>query len=102
MCGLKSSLQSLWTSCAVSCCAYLGTGLVICLPPIVDLDKLTDNAQCAGKPGGTMQLLGVHYGVPAIMQKLMFHDSRILKLADAISDPKYCLRLTLACFVACN
>lgn len=98
MCGLKSSLQSLWTSCAVSCCAYLGTGLVICLPPIVDLDKLTDNAQCAGKPDGTMQLLGVHYGVPAIMQKLMFHDSRILKPVDEISEFKVLSESHLAVF----
>lgn len=102
MCGLKSSLQSLWTSCAVSCCAYLGTGLVILLPPIVDSDKLTDNAQRAGKPEGTIQLLGVHYGVPTIMQK-PFRDSRILEPAEEIyRSSKYCLSLTLACFVACN
>lgn len=84
MCGLKSSLQSLWTSCAVSCCAYLGTGLVICLPPIVDWDKLADNAQRAGKPEGTMRLLGVRDGVAAIMQKPTFHDSP----ADEISEFK--------------
>lgn len=55
MCGLKSSLLrgppfSVRTSRAVSCCAYLRTSLVICLPPIVNLHKLTGNLKHSGKP----------------------------------------------------
>lgn len=61
---------------------------MICLPPIVDSDKLTDNVQRAGKPERTVKLLGVHYGAPTIMQKLMVHDMRFLEPAHKISEFK--------------
>lgn len=59
---------------------------MIRFPPIVDLDKLTGNVQRAGKPEGTVQLLGAHDG--AIMQKLMVHNSRFLEPAHEISEFK--------------
>lgn len=121
MCGLKSSSLrgppfSVRTSRSVSCCAYLGTSLVICLPPIVNLHKLTGNLKHSDQPNEQCNCEGPlcrsvqHCGKKGwkkfhlfrndFNEIIFYFSNQLLRLS--ILSSKYCLNISWMLSMPCN